>query len=553
MTLSAIFSPHYVRRLLVAMLSLGLSACAQWSVSRDNEDYAAKIKAQSSSRILESERINADFQALDKVRERPAPLLPQAAAPAPERFWLPDEAAEVLPNKPISLSLKDATLRQAIWVIGKEWGINLTLDDSALTLKQKANFNLVEVEARHALSNLLKTFDAAARLGRGGALIISAEVNESFYIDPNLNRSTMSSVVGGDLLGAGKDAPLRHNKQVSDGFGPKGDGDAFESLTKLIESMLSEDPDAQKSEGRPKAVLGVDRAKGVIFVRAKPSRLQTISSLMDRVVELSSRQMDIDAQIIDVELNDSYRFGIDWNLLSSKVSSAIGSSRVSIPTLNTQPNGSLVPKAVEFTPRTAGDTMNGGFGAMFSNDSIAATVNAIRSFGNVRLVASPTVRLRSGTASNLTVGDVIRYVQSVKTTSTSGGGSSTEVVTESLFSGVSFSVGGRVADNGMIELLVSPSQNTVADGSLALLEVAGAAKLTLPRVKTKSASSWVSIRPGGIVVIGGLIDTIEDGNDTGPPALSEAPGPFGMLFRKEVRLKRTRELLVVLRASIARP
>lgn len=78
----------------------------------------------------------------------------------------------------------------------------------------------------------------------------------------------------------------------------------------------------------------------------------------------------------------------------------------------------------------------------------------------------------------------------------------------------------------------------------------GTSSVSLPRVRTKSTSSWVVMRPGAVIVMGGLLDSVENNKDAGPPGLAQAQG-LGMLFRKEGRIKVSRELLVVLRANLA--
>ena len=527
---------------------VALSGCSTVDVATDSNAYAQRLRESSAPRIVTTPVVTEEIKGLDKLRmDLGSSVGTQPGRPVSRgTVWMPDAVAELLPSRPISISLKDATLRQTVWLLGKEMGINLILSDTALALNQKVNINVTQVEAKDALADIMRTFDAAASVGQGRSVIVSAEVAQSFYLDPNLSRSNMSSAVGGDLLGAEKDSPMRHNKSVNDDFGAK--GDPFDQFAKLVEVMLTEDSEASKVQGRSKPFHGIDRAKGVVFVRAKPSRVQSISELVERVTASSSKQMDIDAQIIDVDLFEGHKFGIDWNVLSKNVASVIGATSVTVPALNTTGAGGLQPTVFQFSGQSAGST-TGGSGLVFGNNSISATVNAIRSFGNVKVVANPTLRLRSGTVSSLTVGDVIRYVQAVKANLGESGGTSSEVVTSSLFSGMTFTVGGRVADTGMIELYVSPTQTSVDENSLGLRVVATGQSVQLPRVRTKSSSNWVSMQPGSIIVMGGLMDSTEDNADSGPPLLSEAKG-VGALFRNEYRAKRSRELLVVLRANL---
>ncbi|MFD2454576.1 hypothetical protein [Ideonella paludis] len=308
-----------------------LGGCSTVDVATDSVAYAQRLKAMSAPRMLAAPTVMEDSKGLDKLRMDLGSSMEATQGKPVSRgtVWMPDEVAELLPSRPVSISLKDATLRQTVWLLGKELGINLILSDTALALNQKVNINMTNVEAKDALADIMRTFDSAASIGQGRSVIVSTEVAQSFYIDPNASRSSLASVVGGDLMGADKDSPLRHVKSVTDDFGLK--ADPFEQLMKLVEIMLTEDAEAGKAQGRAKPFHGVDRVKGVVFVRAKPSRVQSISDLIQRLTKSGAMQMDIDAQIIDVELGDEHAFGIDWNALSKNVASVIGATSVTVP------------------------------------------------------------------------------------------------------------------------------------------------------------------------------------------------------------------------------
>ena len=93
-------------------------------------------------------------------------------------------------------------------------------------------------------------------------------------------------------------------------------------------------------------------------------------------------------------------------------------------------------------------------------------LNVLRGFGNVKVLSNPSVRVRNGSPAYLSVGSNIRYVtKSTSNFSNSGGGSaynqSTDIQTDSLFSGVVIGVAPIVHDNGGVELLVHPMQTEV--------------------------------------------------------------------------------------------
>jgi MSHA type pilus biogenesis protein MshL len=496
-------------------------------------------------------KIDPEFGQISSARKQ----LADASKPKVSAPLLPTTQSSLLDQLPtdntISFQLRDVTLRQVAWIMSKHFGTTLSLTDAARALKTKADLFVKDKNLRATLETVLSTYDVAALPAGGGGILLSPFVTQTFQVDPNQFRSSFNSVAGGDLLGASKEASLKHQKQTSDQFGNS--GDPLDSLVKAVDSIVSEEDEVLKSVGRVKASVSMDKVRGVLVVTSRPSRVEAVEKLLEQQRLAFSRQIDIDAQIIELEVSDGAQVGLDWALLGNEVAAALGTSQVRSPAITSALGGSLQVPTLEFPALSAGRVVQGdqtgGGGLVFNRGGVLAAVNALRTYGDVRVLASPTVRLRSGTVSHLSVGDVIRYVESIKTTINQGG-TATEVNTESLFSGLNFSVGARQGEAGSIDLLVAPTQNIVDESSLAMIDVGTAGKLTLPRVRTKSISNWLNVQSGSIVIIGGLLDRNQTGVSAGVPGLSDMPEPLSPLFGKKTSARRTKELLLVLRAEV---
>jgi len=84
--------------------------------------------------------------------------------------------------------------------------------------------------------------------------------------------------------------------------------DLFAELTGAVRPLLSD-----------KATLSVDRKAGLLQVTDVPDRLDRVATYLDAMHERVHRQIQIDAQVIEVELNDEKASGIDWRSVGAQL------------------------------------------------------------------------------------------------------------------------------------------------------------------------------------------------------------------------------------------
>ena len=65
--------------------------------------------------------------------------------------------------------------------------------------------------------------------------------------------------------------------------------------------------------------MSLDRAAGLLHVTDRPSRLTRVEQYLDTVMQRVGRQVQIEAKVIEVELRDEFRDGLDWRPLLSGV------------------------------------------------------------------------------------------------------------------------------------------------------------------------------------------------------------------------------------------
>ena len=81
--------------------------------------------------------------------------------------------------------------------------------------------------------------------------------------------------------------------------------DVFDELTKGVQTLLSD-----------RATFNVDRKAGLLQVTDFPERLDRVAVYLDTVQDHVHRQVQIDARIVEVELNDDKAQTLDWTALA---------------------------------------------------------------------------------------------------------------------------------------------------------------------------------------------------------------------------------------------
>ena len=84
--------------------------------------------------------------------------------------------------------------------------------------------------------------------------------------------------------------------------------DVFADLTKGVQTVLSEH-----------AVFNIDRKAGLLQVTDLPERLDRVSLYLDAVQDRVQRQAQIDARVLEVEMNEEKTAGIDWAVVTAQM------------------------------------------------------------------------------------------------------------------------------------------------------------------------------------------------------------------------------------------
>ena len=478
-----------------------------------------------------------------------------------------------LEGKTISVAISNGSISQILTAFADAAKVNLIVEPSVVQQGAQTDMFLKDVSLREAFNEVLRSYDVAGEV-RNQTLRVRLH-EEKFMSLGFLNVSTQMALnSGGNVFGANSSAgnsAISGSLSMSASAGNRTDPytEIENNLRTILgDSKLTSDEErtpATAAQQAPTMVrqpnqgqgFTLNRTTGTLYVKARPSQMRSVEDLVKRTQSALTKQVYIEAQLIDVTLNDGYQFGIDWTQLRSRLalnfgidSLALGGGASSLPGASrAYPASSLtIPSRV-----IGSSSGQASGGVAYQDQNGSSVINALRSFGNLRVLSNPNIQVRNGTPAMLSVGTSQRYVsRSSSAQNNIGGGSSTvtsDVQTDAVFSGVMVGVLPMMRDDGTIELLINPVQSDVDPKTLELVSVNETNRVSLPHVAYKGLTTTLNVNDGDVVVVGGLIDQSSSGANSGVPFLSDVPF-FGKLVTQEGDSHRTRELIVVLRVRV---
>lgn len=548
------------RLLAGAIASVLLASCANLPPRSTKEmpatDYSAIDRANQAA-VEESRKLAERQDTLRTQIEQSRPIAAKPVAPVAPAY-------DPLENSVVSISMYDADVGRLLWALADELHMNLIVDPKVLEQRQKATLQLRNVSAREVYNHILDAFDLHGEV-RGDTLVVGQMQERIFSVDILNAASAITLSSGGDVFGAslqgagGGGQSLRGTLRVDGEMGTK--NDPYKQLDAALTAILGDGKATPKTdpngpEPPEPARYSLDPSTGTLFVRAKPSQIRAVSNLVEHTQAVLKRQVLVEAQLIDVTLGDQFQYGVDWSLLRNRVAGIVGDTPATIPSTQVPyPDASsstALSRTVIFPDQTLGSTTSRALGLSYLGDSFSAALNMLRTFGNVKVLSNPSVRVRNGSPAYLSVGSNIRYVTKSTSSFSNAGGSyntSSDIQTDSLFSGIVIGVAPLIQENGNVELLVHPMQTEVEKDSLTLQQFSNGNAVTLPRINIKGITTTLNLKNGDTVLLGGLIDQNTNNSDSGVPGLSDVP-LLGKLFGQASKTHSTRELVLVLRVRV---
>ncbi len=290
---------------------------------------------------------------------------------------------------------------------------------------------------------------------------------------------------------------------------------------------------------------------GLIVVKAKPQTQRAVSDYLNQVENMLSRQVVIEAKIIEVTLNEGFQSGIDWHSFGDASGGSFNSR------LLEQADGSFLT-SLGSEHSVAGEFVSGvneifnPLGTAFSLSSafgdFDATIRLLQTQGAVQVLSSPRIVTVNNQKAVIKVGSDEFFVTDISSnTVTAGSAINTSDSPEltPFFSGIALDVTPQISDDNSVILHIHP---TVSEVTEQLKEIGGQI-VPLASSTIRESDSIVRAASGQIIVIGGLMQNSSRDVNAGVPWLNKLPG-IGYLFKQKNVNSIKSELVILLKPMV---
>ena len=278
-------------------------------------------------------------------------------------------------------------------------------------------------------------------------------------------------------------------------------------------------------EGIKGLVLNTDASTNSLIAFGTPDQIEHVRHLL-RELDVPYQQILLEAQVMALSKSASKALGIDWSWSTFPQPSTSSSSTTTSVTTTYFPIG----------------LVTGGDGKQYSM-GVNATLNALITKGDGKLLARPNLLTFNGNKGTIFVGDQLPVVTPNATTA----GGAVTYTTEYKNAGITLSYVPRINEDGQISASVFVEVSTPVSITLDV----GGQKTTAYQITTRSAQTHVRMKDGDTLVIGGLISNSEIKSLNKVPLLGDLP-ILGKLFQSVSKSKNETEVVIFLKAKVVK-
>lgn len=467
--------------------------------------------------------------AVSLVPAESASIPPSAASPAP----LPDAPMEGVertrasasefrkPARRYTLVMAGADARELFLSLARENDFNLVLSPE---VSGAVTMDIKEATAEELMDEVCGMLGCRAVFG-GNTVRVTPEkrVTRVFPVDylltgrtgtGSLMASTSTSGGGG---GAGS-ATSSSESQSTNTVVTEEKGDFWGGLAEEIGALLS--------AGTGKVV--VNRTSGTVTVTDYMANVEQVERYL-RMIEARVRTgVVIETRIMEVTLDDSTKYGIDWTALPDLSSLSL--------------SGGLTGGATAAQGLSTGSTT---FRLGVAGSKFDAFLDAQAQAGNLNVLSAPKVSTLNNQKAIIRIGRQDVFFRAVVTPASTTSAAFTTYTPDSVTEGIILSVTPQVGQDGRIMLAIHPT----------ITEKVGTAVApdnnTAPILDVRETNTVVTVADGETVFIGGMMQERTQETVNSVPLLGDIPY-LGALFRRNEQIKKKTELVILISPRVVR-
>ncbi|MBS0271350.1 MAG: hypothetical protein JSR85_01735 [Proteobacteria bacterium] len=444
-------------------------------------------------------------------------------------------------KKKVSLVLhENIALKDIFLELGRQSGVGIALSPSVLNLQTGIIYSAYQLSCISVIKDLCTLTGHRFQIQGNRVLIELDEPYLTTYTVQFLSHTRKSEnriSVSTDLL-----APMENQTRKDNGSNSVLLGnslmDFWVELEQNLKMILTSDK-SHSSKGTQ--YYAVHKQGGLVTVFGTARQHQQISDYLTKLKEAVSTQVIIEAKIIEVNLDNEYKSGINWSQLGGDVHI-------------TAPLGSISsPKLSHKTPLFSRDM----FTFSVDHEKFASVLSLVKKFGTVRTLSNPRITVMNNQPAMLKVAtnevffhlEFERYFQAEGKPDVETISSDAMTVPIGLVLVVQPSVN---LQNGEITMTLRPTisrvQKEVEDPAVAI-KSHQKVKSTIPVVQVRELNSVLKMKSGQVLVMGGLMEDRSSYRTASVPGVDSIPF-FGEFAKGKDDDRKITELVIFLSAHI---
>ncbi|MCJ7458056.1 MAG: hypothetical protein MUP17_03575 [candidate division Zixibacteria bacterium] len=431
----------------------------------------------------------------------------------PELNLSPEIEGQTPKNRLFSFSAKETPLEDALAPIVAEAGMSIVWE-KGVNPRTPVTVSFQSKSLEEALEAILGPTEYLYSTN-SPSLHIQLFATEKFELGEVPNKIMSSVAVGGDVLGTNQElGQLSGSFQVS-GQTREESVDLWKQVEEGVKKLIS-----------PEGDYFINRVAGIVVVTDRKKNLKEVEKFIDLVKNSLGRQVIIEAEVLEVSLEDQKSYGIDWSALTSVL---IEKHRVN---LSASQNLSLPGSVLEFSGSTP---------------DVSFLFNTLGRYGKVKVLSKPRLNVLNGQTAVINVGTVQTYWE---ITGIAGGAQiGTPVLVpkqKAALIGMLMGVTPFISPDGYVTLQVVPIVTNI--NKFEEFNFQGQT-LRAPNLDIREMSTTVGVRAGESVILGGLITNKQGVIQKKVPILGDIP-LLGFFFKRDERIESRAELVIVITPKV---
>jgi len=284
-----------------------------------------------------------------------------------------------------------------------------------------------------------------------------------------------------------------------------------------------------------------------ILVIDYPENLKRIEEYL-KMVDVSPRQVVIEARVVEVKLQGEHSLGINWQLFAERQGLEMGQFRIG----STQggPLEQMIPyKSTYYPPgSTQAEDVEEPFTVTIFDENINIVLKALANSLKTNILSAPRVTTVNNRPAEIKIVEKLPWAEPEVEMSDQGITVTWNINFEEV--GIVLKVTPTITEDGKIAMELNPEVSEhIDDYQLTVIQGTTQIPYTVPVIDTRSADTKVVIGNGQTLIIGGLIKEKNTEGETKVPLLGDIPG-LGWLFKSKKKTKDKTELLIFVSPTI---